>query len=194
MVPTHHRAPPGHVFSSNEETLQWSFDWIETIKTVIPIIEPAILVMNAGHWAHNLDQRVDELLAAIQSIQNQTRSIWKTTTPSREKGTVEPNQEATDHRMCQAFQDAAHINHNTNTTALSSSYASSCLNITWWLQNTSSQLYVDQLHFREPLYRMMNEQLLLETMEGLVTMPSNYTRLDLSELGKWETLLLEQQN
>jgi hypothetical protein len=124
--------------------------------------------MNAGLWEHDLDQQFDELVDAVQSIEEHTRSVWKTTTPSRD-GKNAGSIEITDHMMCRGFQAIQKPETRSRT----------CLNLTW-IQNISPKYYIDAGHFKEPIYRLMNEQLLLETLDA--DMPIGYIPFNKSNL------------
>lgn len=120
----------------------WSYDWATAIRQQVAKIKPNALVINAGVWAHDFDKPdfVESVMAAI----NETgipRAIWKTTAAAR-NGQV-PSQE-TDVALChhEFFQQ------------------SDCLNISGWTSKLNGDFYIDRAHFREPVYRKMNEQLL----------------------------------
>jgi hypothetical protein len=120
----------------------WSYDWPTTIRHQVARIKPNVLVMNAGIWPHDFDKPdfVESIVAAI----NETgipQTIWKTTS-SDKNGRFERYME-TDEAMCrhEFFQR-------------------DCLNITGWTSKLNEDHYIDHIHFREPVYRKMNEQLL----------------------------------
>ncbi len=138
----------------------WSLSWIDVIQQQVTPLRASYLVINAGLWNHGFynDAFVDDFLLAIQVLESEstTRTIWKTTTPyyDGDYGNL-----FIDLKMCQKLDG--------------------CLNITPWLLEISTDYYVDSCHYVEPIYRAMNEQLLLSTLGG-VRMPKDYQALNVS--------------
>lgn len=116
----------------------WEGDWMDAIRGHISELEPALLVMNAGKWAHSFHEEV--FRASIMNALNDTsipRVIWKKTTANR-GGIYKRAWKETDDAMCALIE---------------------CMDTTWTVQ-VPENLYVDQVHFLEPVYRLLNEQLL----------------------------------
>ena len=119
-------------------------DWKGTITDYICTVRPKykVIVLNAGKWAHELhDEKVqDDIVEAIRSCG--MISVYKTTEKlAAESDTMTVEYEES---MC-------------NKTDL-------CLN-TSWTGGVDGNYYVDRQHFREPIYRMINTQL-LEMLEN----------------------------
>jgi hypothetical protein len=116
------------------------------------------VVMNAGFHKHNFPRGGPELFHALNATN--MMGIWKTTTYSSD--------------------DSQYIQtHNNNTIPqrahdqVMCSLLSHCLNLSW-TAHLDHNLYIDQLHFQEPTYRIMNEDL----MKLIGVLPSTYQTLD----------------
>jgi len=138
------------------------------IKEQVGAIRPDALVMNGGKWNHDFGDPafVAEVVAAIQEV-GIPRVIWRTTTADR-GGHFEKYQ-STDEVMC-AVEELE------------------CFNVTGWTSKLRGGLYIDQGHFREPVYRKMNEELL--EMLG-VSMEGNSGN---SSILPWEAVGLKHEN
>jgi hypothetical protein len=119
---------------------RWEGTWIDVIRGHVADLAPAVLIMNAGKWRHSfLDAPFrDGIVAALQNVSSVIpRVIWKTTTADQ-GGIYTSSFNETDAAMCNLLE---------------------CLNTTWTM-DVPPTLYVDKSHFLEPVYRLLNEQLL----------------------------------
>jgi hypothetical protein len=109
-------------------------DWADAIINQVLPIKPHTLVMNAGLWHNNFGNTeiVERLVNATKSI---PQVIWKTTTVSRDK----EYSNSVDQSLCNTLE---------------------CMNVSGWTFMLDEDYYTDGLHFREPIYHKMNEQLL----------------------------------
>jgi hypothetical protein len=120
----------------------WNYNtWHDTVRFHIAELKPKpqFVVMNAGAWqnhflAHNESRA--ELADALQSTG--MKGIWKTTT-SQQRGGQAGDSIVADSLMCEQL--------------------GACLNLSWTSQ-LSKDMWWDNLHFYEPTYRQMNEQML----------------------------------
>ena len=110
------------------------------------------VLLNAGLHRHEFPGATQELIVAL----NETKmfGIWKTTSYGQDElrndsATLRPTDEA----MC--------------------SLLSQCLDLSW-TSHIHPSLFSDRLHFLEPVYRLLNEELL----HMLNALPSGYTMLD----------------
>lgn len=124
----------------------WINDWAPTIRDQVAKIRPHALVLNAGIWPHDFGspQFLEDVVSATQEAGIE-RVIWRTTTAYRKgghpSGRVLPEWVQTDTAMCKREEVE-------------------CLNVTGWTSKVPSPFYIDKLHFREPIYQNMNQQLL----------------------------------
>lgn len=117
----------------------WEGDWMDAIRSHIAALNPEVLVFNAGIWDHSFGSasfRAAFMEALRDTATTGRRVIWKTTTAGNYG---DYTQQASDAAMCDLLQD--------------------CLNVTW-TTTVPQSLYVDYFHFLEPVYRLLNEQLL----------------------------------
>ena len=116
----------------------WESRWWDTISYHVSNLypKPSHLVLNAGHWRNNFDNKTtrEKVISALASAG--IKSVWKTTTYTSEHryhaGQI-------DHAMC--------------------SLTDLCFNLSW-TANVETSFYWGNVHFKEPIYRRMNEQLL----------------------------------
>jgi hypothetical protein len=146
----------------------WDYPtWGQVIRHHVAALvpKPEIAILNAGLHAHNFgDPSVQQELVSALNASN-ILGIWKTTTPQKSQlvastTTVTSHNAGillrmTDRQMCQEL--------------------SGCLNISWTV-HLRPDLYFDDLHFREPVYRIYNEDLL----QQLNKLPAGYQMLDRS--------------
>jgi len=92
----------------------------------------------------------------------QMRGIWKTTTYTLAEITSN-------------VRDSTSFESNDYSDALMCQLLGECLNLTW-MAHLKPELYFDNLHFVEPVYRILNEDLL----QVLGKLPDGYDRLDRS--------------
>ncbi|KAL7476391.1 hypothetical protein ACHAW6_002272 [Cyclotella cf. meneghiniana] len=136
----------------------WTSDWPNAIREQVAMVRPEYLILNAGNWPNNFDKPefVKEVAAAIKDA-NIPRAVWRTTTPSR-GGKYKKNWLKVDTFMCQN----------------KSYWPYDCLDATTWTMQLDSKYYVDEFHFKEPIYRKMNEQLFDFLQRPLVRKTSPY--------------------
>lgn len=130
----------------------WEFaDWPAVVRGHVGRLGlgGSTVVLNAGLHEHDFDNATARhaLVEALEATN--LHGMWKTTTPKRNESRV---LSSTDQAFC---RDMA------------------CLNLTW-LANIDRRWYFDDYHYIEPVYRLMNEQLLAQ----LGRLPLNYDRLD----------------
>ena len=135
----------------------WSYQtWHEVLYEYVAKLDPKpeYAVVNAGQWSNKFgeaDPETTKMFVDAMNDQGFKMAMWKTTT-FRVKG--QPmNEEAhsTDRFMCNRMRN--------------------CLDISW-TRDLQDYLYWDDKHFYEPVYRVINEQML--DMMGLL--PSGYAK------------------
>lgn len=143
--------------------------WAAVIEEHVALLrpKPETAVLNAGLHSHNFELASErhQLAAALQ--RNNIQSVWKTTTFQKSQllalehpvataaATSSSNSRHADEKMCQALD--------------------TCFNLSW-TNRLQPDLYFDDLHFREPVYRILNEDLLVQ----LDKLPAAYQRLERS--------------
>ena len=159
--------------SDNKEShFSWEYStWGDVLRYHVGALglrNDCAIVLNAGLHPHNFGENDTEssalrsdLVDALQLIQ--MKGIWKTTSYTLHEirkmhhDTAVSSQSASDIRMCGLI--------------------GRCLNISWTIQ-LKTELYFDHLHFFEPVYRALNEDLLMSL--GVFT--ENYQPFDRSVL------------
>jgi hypothetical protein len=119
---------------------RWEGTWMDAIRGHVADLAPAVLIMNAGRWPHSFFDASfrDAIVAALQNVSSVIpRVIWKTTTADR-GGKYPDAFNKTDTAMCNLLE---------------------CMDTTWTV-DVPRTLNVDWCHFLEPVYRLLNEQLL----------------------------------
>jgi hypothetical protein len=130
-----------------------NLNWTYAIRTHVKAIQPDVLVLNAGYWKHYFLGDEEPARVLRQQLLQATLDagiptvLWKTTTPRVSGDRYPVETRSTDNTMCQLFKNY-------------SSGSSGCLNVTKWTQWVPKEFYADGIHFLEPVYRKMNEQLL----------------------------------
>lgn len=120
----------------------------------------AVAILNAGLHPNPFHDslRGFDLEVALEDVGIQ--GIWKTTTFTKTQvlnGTTVNTKNDIDNLMCFALVD--------------------CFNL-GWMAKINPKFYYDQFHFNEPVYRIMNEDLLAK----MRLLPNHYKRLDRSIL------------
>lgn len=154
-TPQHGNEDPTTVFKSIQDfkyehvehyPSRWSFDfWDQTVRHHISRLDPkpTHLIMNAGLWEHNfnrkfLRRRLRDSIAGVGIV-----GIWKTTTynPKDPNSYTETTLD-TDRNMCAEFGSQR------------------CFDLTWTGCVDERFAHGNGVHFDEPMYRIMNEDLL----------------------------------
>lgn len=128
----------------------WEGTWMEALRGHVADLDPDVVVINAGIWDNTFGETSfrAQIVEAIHDMNPPERNrtvLWKTTTAAR-GGSYRSHE--TDSAMCQLLQG--------------------CLNVTW-TTSVPKSLYVDQGHFLEPVYRILNEQLLAQLQATIPT-------------------------
>lgn len=145
----------GHVpitFNSTPYTWEYS-KWEDTVRFHVAKLwpKPQFLVLNAGLWNNKFGTDEASRQNLVDTIQDvNITGIWKTTTARRDGSIREQNLD-TDVTMCLLLDK--------------------CLNLSWTANQLSEADYWDKLHFYEPIYRRINEQM-LEMIEELANIYS----------------------
>ena len=148
-----------HKFSSPV----WTYaDWHDVVEKYVSEInpKPEFAVVNAGQWSNTFGPKGEDVsrkFASALDDQHFRKAIWKTTTFREGGEPMTEDAEATDKYMCDLLPD--------------------CLDISW-TKDLRDDLYWDEKHFYEPVYRVINEEL-LETMGYL---PRGYAKFDKKKL------------
>lgn len=141
----------------------WKYEsWHEVLTDYVATLEPTpdVAVFNAGQWMNHFGKTDDseDFAEALESL-GLRKTIWKTTTYRPGGKAMNADTEATDTYMCSLLDD--------------------CLDVSWTAM-VMDHLYWDDRHFFEPVYRVMNEDLLQHT--GYL--PVGYAKYDQTKLLK----------
>jgi hypothetical protein len=158
----------------------WEYsDWGDMILNYVRHLDhrPSHIVMNAGHWPHRFcgsDHRnktsigsnanetslfsneTQNLLRAMETMP-ESRFVWRTTTIGKDRKKAEFE---CDEFMCKILPI--------------------CVNVSFTQRVRRKKYFVDRVHFYEPVYRAMNEQML----HSLEYLPKGYVRLKLNKILK----------
>lgn len=170
--------------STKESRFSWEYaTWGDVLRYHVGELglgHDCAVVLNAGLHPHNFGGNDTEssalrsdLVDALQSIQMQ--SIWKTTS-------------YTLHEIRKSHHDATVVSPKVADVNMCE-LLGHCLNISWTIQ-LRTELYFDHLHFFEPVYRVLNEDLL--TTLGFFT--ENYQPFDRSILLRRSTHRKSRRN
>jgi len=139
---------------------QWSFsDWGEALEKYVAPMNATHVMMNAGLWPNNFDRNRAARDGILQALERTGLvGIWRTNSylTSRE---LRPSSASADEAMVGLFGD-------------------NVLNVSW-TRGLETKYYWDDKHFLEPVYRVMNEQLL--EMIGY-DFPPEYEKQSLADL------------
>lgn len=178
------RVDPRHVFSDktneerfrsgllplNETEYEWEHrSWAELIRQHVGPLNlgpTAVAILNAGIHPHRFHDSVRSVSLKVALEDVSMKGIWKTTTFSRDEvlsmnnasaatDDFHPQLNKIDREMCDLMDD--------------------CFDLRW-LADVNPDLYHDDLHFMEPVYRILNEDLLAK----LNMLPVNYQTLNRS--------------
>jgi hypothetical protein len=143
----------------------WQYkNWAEVITNYVRHLEPypENVIVNAGQWSNQFgpqDESVSQEFADALVQAKFKRAIWKTTTHKKGGHAMNADVPETDDYMCRLL--------------------GACFNISW-TKNLMDHLYWDDRHFYEPVYRVLNEDML----QVMGYLPKGYAKFDRSELFK----------
>lgn len=135
-----------HPLPRSHEPFAWEHDganaWASAIRDQVSKLRPYALILNAGLWPNEFNRAdfVADVAAAALRDAGIPRLVWRTTTAYVEGG-VDPQWVRTENAVCARVDEFE------------------CLNVTHWTSKLHPSFYIDGAHFREPVYRRMNEQL-----------------------------------
>ena len=189
MVSRMERIDPGNGSNDSNHRIEWEyFTWDDVIRHHIGLLdfhynrsvsEPAqpnaYVLLNAGLHPHDFHNptTIRNVVDALRDTE--LYGTWKTTTYTKVHVLHEQQQgngiAAATTQLDESVteQDVEqNTKHNVTSTAISDEYMCQallpheCFNVSWILRLTLpiSRYYVDNLHFMEPIYRMMNEEYL----------------------------------
>jgi hypothetical protein len=194
-----HVGLPSGLFNNNDYTSlsssssiaasnrSWDYPtWGQVIRHHVAALvpKPEIAILNAGLHAHNFgDPSVRRALVNALNASNIT-GIWKTTTPKKSQlvastaaatitGSSNQSSSPVSRLSAAAAHNAGVVLRTTDRQMCQE--LSGCLNLSWTV-HLRPDLYFDDLHFREPVYRILNEDLL----QQLNKLPAGYQMLDRS--------------
>lgn len=147
-------------FTHENSTWKWSHkDWGEALEKYVAPMNVTHVLMNAGLWPNDFHENKPARDSIVRALQKTGLvGIWRTNTYNTTRG-LRPSEVNADESMVGLFGD-------------------NVLNVSW-TRRLQTRLYWDKIHFREPVYRVMNERLL--EMVGH-EFPPNYQKQSLSEL------------
>jgi hypothetical protein len=119
---------------------EWRYtDWGVALEKYVPALAATHVLMNVGYWPHDLDtneQARDSIVNALKKTG--LVGIWRTNSYLHDHS-IRPLAERADEAMKGLFDKVLDVN---------------------WTSRLHKQMYWDNKHFNEPVYRMMNEELL----------------------------------
>jgi hypothetical protein len=162
----------------------WQFsDWKQAIETYVGNLLPEsnlprYILFNAGFWKNRF-HKPQVMEGFVRALNDRgIRPIWKTTNYNQNH-TLGPFMAKASAsifgRWCQTTRPTANSNNNSSTEYYQQpphDNATWCLNV-GWTKDVASSRYFDTLHFVEPIYRVINEEL-LELMGHVF--PPNYVK------------------
>jgi hypothetical protein len=157
----------------------WGQVILHHVAALVP--KPEIAILNAGLHAHNFgDPSVRQELVSALNASN-VLGIWKTTTPQKSQlasSTTTVTGRSNQSSLPLSLLSPATASHNAGfvprpTDRQMCQELSGCLDLSWTV-HLRPDLYFDDLHFREPVYRILNEDLL----QQLNKLPAGYQMLD----------------
>jgi hypothetical protein len=172
---------------STASNSSWDYPtWGQVIRHHVAALvpKPEIAILNAGLHAHNFgDPSVRQELVSALNASN-IIGIWKTTTPQKSElvgsatavtitGSSNQSSSPLSLRSASASHNAGAVLRTTDRQMCQE--LSGCFNLSWTV-HLRPDLYFDDLHFREPIYRIMNEDLL----QQLNKLPAGYEMMDRS--------------
>ena len=152
--------------SHDDTVIKWQHEtWDETVKEYVANIRPRpeFAILNAGRWSNSFGpsgSRKSGTVAGALVSAKIYRKYWRTTTYTRAGDLLnqeECNNKETDAYMCDKLF--------------------TCLNVSW-TKDVPESLYWDESNFHEPVYRVINE----EMMHDWRVLPEGYLKYDKSLL------------
>jgi hypothetical protein len=143
----------------------WHYkNWAEVITNYVRHLQPHpdFVIVNAGQWSNQFgpkDKSVSQEFADALVQGKFKGAIWKTTTHKKGGHAMNADVPKTDDYMCRLL--------------------GACFNISW-TQNLMDHLYWDDRHFYEPVYRVLNEDML----QVMGYLPKGYAKFDRTKLFK----------
>jgi len=122
------------------------------------------VLLNAGLHPHDFLDPLAEEDIRLALLEAHLPGTWKTTTFTREEVVAyqtcnqDPELRMSDYNMCETL--------------------GGCFNVSWTVEMKAEELYYDNLHFSEPVYRILNE----EFLEQLGLLPKSYRKFNRSEV------------
>jgi hypothetical protein len=151
---------------------EWRYmDWGMALEKYVAPLAATHVLMNAGYWPHDFDtneQARDSIVKAFEKTG--LVGIWRTNSYLYDQS-IRPLAEHADEAMKGLFDKVLNVN---------------------WTYGLDEHMYWDDKHFNEPVYRVINEELL--EMIGH-TFPPKYQKQELEPLtrGHFAKELLEQK-
>jgi hypothetical protein len=159
--------------SMNASNMHRSWDyptWGQVIRHHVAALvpKPDTAILNAGLHLHSFgDASVrKELVDALDD--SNIVGLWKTTTPQK-------SQLAASHTAAAGTSNHSSFPRLRTDREMCQDLSGGCLNLSWTV-HLRPDLYFDNLHFHEPVYRILNEDLL----QQLNKLPAGYQTLDRS--------------
>lgn len=155
--------PPSSLLGTSSAAT-WEFDeWHEVIQYYLAPLRPHYVVMNAGLWPNHFHQDANHSILLRQALAKiGARGMWRTTSFGRNGTTTNTIQRADD-MACQQLTRTQHRPHrhdrHRDRRQQVQNQQHICLNISW-TRHVSTAMYWDHVHFLEPVYRKINEQML----------------------------------
>lgn len=146
----------------NDTGFLWQGRVFDIFHEIITPLEPTIIIINAGHWAHDFNELhiLNRLIQRFHEYSNQTniplKYIWRTTSYAvNGDGSHAYSKKDID------VNYTSRIRHTKDETDLvvCQSGLIHCLNVSWtkslWAEN-----YIDNVHFLPSIYHLFNSQLM----------------------------------
>eukprot|EP00797_Seminavis_robusta_P015997 Sro2398_g326120.1 n/a (170) ;mRNA; r:7309-7818 len=151
----------GGVHALSQTDVVWSSkDWGHVVRNQLERLHPKphYVILNAGKHSTEFASNPE----VVKSLKTALKTkpfvpFWRTTTYRRGGTYIQQDNPHTDQIMCAAL--------------------GGCLDVSW-TQHLNEQLYWDELHNNEPVYRVMNE----EFLEQIGYLPNGYVKYNRSLL------------
>jgi len=161
---------------SGNNGFAWQFaDWKEAIEAHVSGFGAKHLLFNAGVWPNQFHEPETFLNFTESLIERGIQPIWKSTTYSQNHMLGGILARKTSRRDARIWRQMCGKRSSKIPNATLQTW---CVDL-GWTRNVNSSRYWDRLHFVEPVYRVMNEEL-LELLGH--PFPPNYTKQQTDEL------------